>query len=152
MYSSYQDVWWDGIRIEGSEVCTLSEKNLFSIGTLEALGHGVSIKDDALKMTKGSMVVLKGVWRNNIYYLMGSTVTGRVTTSISSGDICTQVWHMRLGHTGEKSLQALAKKRSLKVHLLATWNWVDTTFWTRRRGKILHLYSPLGKSSWLCSR
>ena len=55
---------------------------------------------------------MKGLWANN--YLMGSTITGRVATSISSGNICTQVWHMRLRLTGEKSLQALGKKGSLK--------------------------------------
>jgi len=60
------------------------------------------------------MVVLKGVRHNNLYYLMGGTVTGRVATSISSGDICTQASHMRLRHTGEKSLQALVKKESLE--------------------------------------
>ena len=51
---------------------------------------------------------------------MGSTVTGRVATPISSGNICINVWHMCLGHTEEKSLQALAKKDNWKVHLPAT--------------------------------
>jgi len=37
-----------------------------------------------------------------------------VATSISSDGDCTQVWHMRLGHTGEKSLQAVVNKRSLE--------------------------------------
>jgi len=45
---------------------------------------------------------------------MGSIVTGRVTISISSDGDCTQVWHMRLEYTGEKSLQAPTKKRSLE--------------------------------------
>ena len=67
------------------------KKNFISVGILEALGHGVSIRDGVLNMTRGSIVVLKGVRRNNLYYLMGSTVTERMTTSISSGDVCTQV-------------------------------------------------------------
>ena len=67
------------------------KKNLISVGTLEALGHGVSIRDSVFKMTRGSMVVLKGVRRNNLYYLMGSMVTRRVVTSISSDDVCTHV-------------------------------------------------------------
>jgi len=45
---------------------------------------------------------------------MNSTVTGRVATSISSGDVCTQVCHMRLRHIGEKSSQDLEKKGSLE--------------------------------------
>ena len=67
------------------------KKNLISVGALEALGDRVSVRDGVLKMTRGSMVVLKGVRRNNLYYLMSSMVTGRVVTSIASGDICTQV-------------------------------------------------------------
>jgi len=56
----------------------------------------------------------KGAHRNNLYYLKGSTVTGQVETFISSDDVCTQVWHMELGHGGEKSLQAPAKNGSLE--------------------------------------
>ena len=52
------------------------KNNLVSVGALEALGHGVSIRDSVLKMIRGSIVMLKGARRNNLYYLMGSTVTG----------------------------------------------------------------------------
>ena len=76
-----------------------AEMNLISISTLEAFGHGVSIRDGILKMTRSSMVMLKGVQRNNLCYLMGGTVTARVMTSTSSSDVCIQVWHIRLGHT-----------------------------------------------------
>ena len=48
------------------------KKNLISVGALEALGHEVSIRDGVLKMSRGLMVVLKGVRCNNLYYLMGS--------------------------------------------------------------------------------
>ena len=109
------------------------KKNLISVGILKILGLELSIKNGVLKMTRGSMMVLKGVRRKNLYYLMGSTVTGRVMTSISSGNVCTQVWHMRLAHTREKSLQALAKKGSLEGTSTSIWNWMDTTFWIRRR-------------------
>ena len=107
---------FDGMVWKLKEVRYVSQvkKNLISVGTLEALGHKVSIRDGVLKMTRGSMVVLKGIWCNNLYYLIGSTVTGWVVTSISLGDVCTQVWHMRLEHTWEKSLQALTKKGLLE--------------------------------------
>jgi len=59
-------------------------------------------------------VVTKGVHRNNLYYLKGSTITGQVETFISSDDVCTQVWQMRLRYRGEKSLQSPAKKGSLE--------------------------------------
>ena len=44
--------------------------------------------------------------------MRGSTVIEVKT--ISSDDVCTQVWQIRVGHEGEKSLQAPAKKGSLK--------------------------------------
>ena len=65
--------------------------NVIYIDALKALGHTIFVRDGVLKMTRGSTVVLKGVRRNNLYYLMGSTVTGRVATSISSNSECTQV-------------------------------------------------------------
>jgi len=54
------------------------KRNLISVGALEALSLVVSIRDGVLKMTKGSMVVMNGARRNNLYYLKGSTDTGQV--------------------------------------------------------------------------
>ena len=86
------------------------KRNLISVDALKAFGLEVSIRDRVLKMVKGSMVVLKGIRRNNLYYLNGSTITGQVATSTNSDNDCTQLWHIRLEHTGEKSLQVLAKQ------------------------------------------
>jgi len=88
--------------------------DLISVGALKTLGLEVSIRDGVLKTTKCSMVVLKGVRRNNLYYLKGSTVTDQVATSTDSDDDSTRLWYMRLGYTGEKFLQALAKQDLLK--------------------------------------
>jgi len=68
----------DGIVRELKEVRYVPQlkRNLISVGTLEELDLVVSIRDGVLKMIKGSMVVMKGVRRNNLYYLKGSTVTG----------------------------------------------------------------------------
>ena len=81
----------DGIVRELKEVRSVPQlkRNLISVGTLEVSGLMVSIRDGVFKMTKGSMVVMKGVHRNNLYYLKGSTVTGQVETSSSSDDGCT---------------------------------------------------------------
>jgi len=52
------------------------KKYLISVGVLEALGFKISIRYGVLKMIRGSMIILKGVRCNNLYYLKGSTVTG----------------------------------------------------------------------------
>ena len=51
---------FDGVVLEMRYVPRL-KKNLISVGALEALSLEVSIRDDVLKMTRGSMVSLKGV-------------------------------------------------------------------------------------------
>ena len=82
---------FDEIARELKEVRNVPQlkMNFISVGVLEMLGVVISIRDGVLKMTKGSMVVMKGVRRNNLYYLKDSTVTGQVETSISSDDVCT---------------------------------------------------------------
>ena len=60
------------------------------------------------------MVVLKGIRRNNLYYLKGSAVKANLTASEHLKDNSTELWQMRLGHPEEKSLQALAKQRSVE--------------------------------------
>jgi len=113
---------FDGIVRELKEVRYVPQlkRNLISVGTLKTLGLMLSIRDGVLKMTKGSIAFMKGVHRNNLYYLKGSTVTSQVKTSIPSDDVCTQVWQMRLGHGGEKSLQFQQRRDHWKVHLPAT--------------------------------
>ena len=107
---------FDGMVRELKEVRYVPQlkRNLISVGALESLGLVVSIKEGVLRMTKGSMGVLKADRRNNIYYLKGSTVTGQVAASTSSEEDSTRLWHMRLGHAGEKSLQTLVRQGLLK--------------------------------------
>jgi len=107
---------FNGIVRELKEVRYIPQlkRNLISVDVLKTLGLVVSIRYGVLKMTKSSMVVMKGVCRNNLYFLKGSTVTGLVETSSSSDDGCTKVWQMKVRHGGEKSLQASAKKGSLE--------------------------------------
>ena len=63
-----------------------------------------------LKIVKGSIIVTKGARGRNLYYLKGSTVTGVMTTSVDLDEDASKTWHMRLGHAGRKSMQALASK------------------------------------------
>ena len=82
--------------------------NLILVGSLKVLGSKISARD-VLKMLSGSMFMMKGVRRNNFYYLKGNIVTGQVTIFIDSDDDCTLLWYMRLGYKGEKSLQVIIK-------------------------------------------
>jgi len=58
---------FDGIvrKLKNVRYVPQLKKNLISVGILEILGLVVSIRDGVLKMTKGSMVVMKGIRGNN---------------------------------------------------------------------------------------
>jgi len=93
------------------------KKNLISLGALEIKGLVVIMRDGILKATSGALVMMNGVRRNNLYYYQRSTVVGTstATTSSTKKDVeATKLWHMRLVHDGEKSLQILAKQGLLK--------------------------------------
>ena len=68
---------FDGMMRELKEVRYVPhlKKNLISVSVLEALCLEIPGRDGVLKMLRGSMIVLKGIRRNNIYYLKGNMVT-----------------------------------------------------------------------------
>ena len=89
-------------------------KNLISLSLLESKGFSWSEKDGVLQVWKGSNLILKGVMRGTLYFLQGSTVTG--STHVASSEVhqedMTKLWHMRLGHMGERGMQILSKEGS----------------------------------------
>ena len=76
----------DGVVKELKEVRFVPQltKNIISLGTLEAAGYRVILEDATVKVTKGSMVVMRGVRENNLYYLKGKTVIGGLAASITT--------------------------------------------------------------------
>ena len=86
------------------------KRNLVSLGTLDAQGCRFSAEGGVLKITKGALVVMKACRSGNLYVLQGSTVTGVVAVSSTPKADTTRLWHMRLGHMGEKGLTLLSKR------------------------------------------
>jgi len=50
------------------------KKNVILIGVLKAQGLRETLGEGILKMFSDSLVILKGIRRNNLYYLRGSAV------------------------------------------------------------------------------
>ena len=50
------------------------KKNIISVEAVELKGLKVTLKNGILKITKGSMVVMKCIRDRNLYYLKGSIV------------------------------------------------------------------------------
>ncbi|CAB4316429.1 unnamed protein product [Prunus armeniaca] len=93
------------------------KKNLISLGALESKGLKITMDSGVLKAVYGTRVVMKCIRLNNLYFLSGSTIIGRaVVTKATYADITDtmRLWHMRIGHAGEKALQGLVKQGLLK--------------------------------------
>jgi hypothetical protein len=75
-------------------------KNLISLSTLDAKGYKYSGGDGVLKVSKGSLIVMKGELKSpNLYRLHGTTIIGDATviSNSSSNSDATNLWHKRLG-------------------------------------------------------
>jgi len=74
---------FDGMMIELKDARYVPQlkKNLISVGALEAQGLSGTLGEDILKMSNGSLVFLKGIRRNNLYYLKSSAVIEKLTAS-----------------------------------------------------------------------
>ena len=125
---------FDGMvwELTGVRYVPQMKRNLISLGTLEASGMMISVRDGDLRMIRGSMVVMKGVHRDNLYYLKGSTVTGQVETSSSSDDGGPESGRERSDRKKKNLCELLQRWNRWKVLLPASWK-VNTAFWTRRR-------------------
>ena len=109
---------FDGIVRVLSNVRHVPElrKNLISLGVLDDLGYSYSSKGGIMKITKGALMVMKGQKVSTLYRLIGNIVIGRVavTTPVESSTDNTKLWHMRLGHIGERGMLELHKRNLLK--------------------------------------
>jgi hypothetical protein len=102
------------LKMHNGVVKTLTEvryvpdlkKNLFSLGVLESSGYKIIIHDGVLRAIRGALVILRGTRKGNLYFLDGSTITGTTAISKSIEDDeadNSRLWHMHLGHAGEKA-------------------------------------------------
>jgi len=68
-------------------------------------------------MSSGSLVVLKDIRCNNLYYLKGSAVTENLSASKNLKSDSIRLWQMRLGHIGLDYLHELIKQKIIKRYI-----------------------------------
>lgn len=83
-------------------------RNLISVGVLDELGYTIKAEAGCIKVTRGSLSIMKEYRRNGVYPVDGCTVVGLV--SAAKGNLNkSELWHKRLEHVSERGLQELAK-------------------------------------------
>ena len=89
-------------------------RNLISLGALEDEGYGYKSINGSLKITKGSLIVMKGDKINGLYILQGETVPTAEASLVKGQESDMQLWHHRLGHISEQGLKELHKQGIIK--------------------------------------
>jgi len=104
----------DGIIRMLSNVRHVSDlkKNLISLGTLKSNGYKFLAEGRVLRVSKNSLVVMKGKKVNTLYILQGSTMTGDAAVLVLEDPYLdtTRLWHKRLGYMSERELHVLSKQ------------------------------------------
>ena len=87
------------------------KKNLISLDTLDKIGCRITCEGGVMKVARGSLVVMKEKLNGNLYALEGLTILGSVNISTNTmSDHDTKLWHLRLGHMGERGMFELSKQ------------------------------------------
>ncbi|KAG8496414.1 hypothetical protein CXB51_007522 [Gossypium anomalum] len=121
---------FDGVVRTLSDVRYVPElkRNLISLSTLDSKGYRYTAESGVLKISKGSLVVMKGQRKTaKLYVLQGSTVTSdaAVASSSLSDDDITKLWHMRLGHMSENGMVELSKRGLLDGQGICKLNFCE---------------------------
>ena len=74
------------VRILTNVRHVLDLNNLLALGALEARGYKFSGADGAIKVTKGSMMILKGERTTNLYKLTESIIIGDASVATEKED------------------------------------------------------------------
>ncbi|KAK3038231.1 hypothetical protein RJ639_030840 [Escallonia herrerae] len=88
------------------------KKNFIYLGTLDSIDCSISIKDGVMKVSKCTMVIMKGQKTGNLCKLMGNTTVGgaSVLTYAGSSNDNSELWHKRLGHLSKSGINELVSK------------------------------------------
>ena len=86
------------------------KRNLISLGTLNDEGHDYRIGRGIMKITKGSLVVMKGIKNFSLYRLDGETIPPAYVSVIKKNNSDSLAWHIKMGHVSEQGFVELSKQ------------------------------------------
>ena len=101
------------------------KKNLLSISMFDVLGYFTKIKHGMLKISSGSLILVKGTKMNGLYILDCSIVIALASMASQTPHDKIKLWHLRLGHVNERGLVELEKQNLLNGNKLDKLEYCD---------------------------
>ena len=98
------------------------------MGALEAQRYKFSSAGEGIKVTKGSMMILKGERTANLYKTIGSIIINDSSAATEKEDT-TRLYHMRLGHMKEQVIKSYTKRVLYKVSNIVNFIFVNFASW-----------------------
>ncbi|KAH9695613.1 hypothetical protein KPL71_022838 [Citrus sinensis] len=126
-----------------ADVLIAAEKQPSGEWILDSAGIGTinirmfdEIERDLKQIEENGLVIMKGIRRNGLYVLTGSTAKLAITASVSSDR--TKLWHMRLTHMGENGMKELSKQGLLGNDMITSLQFCEKCVF----GKVTRHRSP----------
>ncbi|KAH0776630.1 hypothetical protein KY290_008041 [Solanum tuberosum] len=123
------------VRCHDGTVRTITEvrnvpdlkKDLISLGTLDKQGYKYMSEGGTMKVTKGSLVMLKAKLEDGLYTFARSTIIDSVNASTVqlSNDDKAKLWHMRLGLMSTRGLEMLRNRNLLNGEKINTLEFYE---------------------------
>ena len=84
------------------------KRNLISLGVVDQLGCTIMVENGEIHVTDKGKTVIKGVKKNGLYILIGSSPEHGISASATRDK--TKLWHTRLAHINERGLRELSNQ------------------------------------------
>ena len=84
------------------------KRNIIFLGVMDQVGCNTKAENGNLQIQDKDLIIMKGIKKNGLYVLVGSTTMPAITTIVSNDK--TKLWHMRLAHMNERGLKELSKQ------------------------------------------
>lgn len=122
-------------------------RNLLSLGVFESEGCSFSSEQGVLKDAKGSRTVLKAKRERNLYFLQGKSHVGEVNMVTAKDE--TSLWHSRLGHVSQKSIDVLVRKGHLDKTKVSTLQFCESCVVGKTHVSVLVQANTLVRDVWI---
>lgn len=112
------------VSVTGVRYVPSFSRNLFSLGTFDDQGCTFSCESGILKVRKSCRTVMKAKKHGKLYFLQGNTFTGEPNAVVKADE--TNMWHSRLGHVSQKSLDMMVRKGYLDETNVSTIQFCES--------------------------